>query len=69
MFFNSGIHIYDIKIEGKYTDGNNSGKFGFKLRRNEDIKDFEKKKNDLLKIMNEMGLKMKENQRQNKKIL
>ena len=35
MFSNSGIHIYDIKLDGN----NNSGKLGFKLRKNEDIKD------------------------------
>ena len=47
MFSNSGIHIYDIKLDGN----NNSGKLGFKLRKNEDIKDFENRKNEVFKIM------------------
>ena len=58
MFSNSGIHIFDIKLDGN----NNSGKLGFKLRKNEDIKDFENRKNEVFKIMNDMGLQMKEAQ-------
>ena len=67
MFHSSGIHLYDVKIDGKHTDGNNSGIFGFKLRRNDDNKDFESRRNQIFKKMNEMGLKMTQTQNNTKR--
>lgn len=69
MFFSKGIHIYDIKLDGKYTDGNNSGKLGFKIRKNNDNEDFEKKKNELFDKMNKMGLILKESNNKNRRPL
>ena len=69
MFFSNGIHIYDIKLDGKYTDGNNSGKLGFKIRKNNDNEDFEKKKNELFDKMNKMGLILKESNNKNRRPL
>ena len=69
MFFSNGIHIYDIKLDGKYTDGNNSGKLGFKIRKNNDNEDFEKKKNELFDKMNIMGLILKESNNKNRRPL
>ena len=69
MFFSNGIHIYDIKLDGKYTDGNNSGKLGFKIRKNNDTEDFEKKKNELFDKMNKMGLILKESNNKNRRPL
>ena len=69
MFFSNGIHIYDIKLDGKYTDGNNSGKLGLKIRKNNDNEDFEKKKNELFDKMNKMGLILKESNNKNRRPL
>jgi hypothetical protein len=47
-------------LNGKYHDGNKSGNLCFKIRKNEDLDDFEVKRSNLLKkISDEMGLSLK----------
>ena len=53
--------MYDMKMNGKYHDGNNNGKLFFKIRKNDDLPNFEEKKTNFLKkISDEMGLKIKQ---------
>jgi len=55
MFSNSRIHVYDLNLDGKYTNGNNTGRLAFKIRRNDNIDDFETKRNALFNKINSMG--------------
>lgn len=60
MFIKSGIHLYDLNVEEKVLDGSDYGKIGFKIRKNEDLKDFEKKKKEVFDKLNNIGIHMKE---------
>ena len=47
-------------MNGKYHDGNKSGKLFFKIRKNEDLDEFNEKRTNLFqKISDEMGLILK----------
>ena len=54
------IHIYDVNLTGKHHDGNKTGNVTFKVRKNEDLNNFDKKltqiKDNLLK---ETGMEVK----------
>jgi hypothetical protein len=60
MFIKSGIHLYDMNLEEKVLNGSDYGKIGFKIRKNEDLKDFEKKKKEVFEKLNSIGIHMKE---------
>jgi len=70
MFNSAGIHVFDVKMNGKYVDGNHEGKLTFKIRKNEDMNSFEEKRRNLFRqITDEMGFDLKKINPNNKKIL
>lgn len=47
-------------MNGKYHDGNQSGKLTFKIRKNDNLEEYDAKKSCLLKkISEELGLELK----------
>lgn len=52
------IHIYDIQEKGKYYDGNSTGKICFKIRKNKDDSEFDKKINNINNKIGNIGCKV-----------
>ena len=55
-FLNEGIHIYDIRIDEQYTNGNQKGKITFKIRENNNDKNLNETINKI-----KVNLKQKNN--------
>jgi hypothetical protein len=55
-------------MNGKYHDGNQTGKLTFKIRKNDDIEEYEKRKSNVLKkVSDDLGLELKKTEVNTKK--
>jgi len=59
FLFNFRIHIYDVQEKGKYYDGNSTGKICFKIRKNNDDSEFDKKISNINNKIEQIGCKVK----------
>jgi hypothetical protein len=62
LFTKNGLHIYDIKENGKYHDGFKSGALTFKIRQSDDVKAYERKLSEINTKILKMGLVLKGNE-------
>jgi hypothetical protein len=60
LLYKERIHIYDLNLNGNPYGGNKTGSLSFKIRKNEDVNNFENKMNTIKEsLMKETGSEVK----------
>lgn len=69
IFLKNGIHLYETNSKGTFYNGNQTGKFSFKIRQNEDDPNFSEKMKKVTDTIQNKGYNLKEKSTKNDKPL